>query len=57
MLRDRSRNYLAMHVILGGGILGISTAIIGLLINFTTVFQDLPSWIIFSSDQVNNNNT
>ena len=29
MLRDRSRNYLAMHLILGGAILGISLAILG----------------------------
>ena len=28
---------MAMHVILGGGVLGISCAIIGLLINFTNV--------------------
>ncbi len=51
-LRDRSRNFLAMHVILGGGILGISSAILGLLINFTQVFDPLSDWIIFSSIQV-----
>lgn len=53
MLRDRSRNFLAMHIILGGGILGISTAIVGLLINFTTVYGDLASWIIFTMSQLN----
>ena len=29
MLRDRSRNYLIMHLILGGAIFGISLAILG----------------------------
>ena len=52
MLRERSRNYLCMHVILGGGILGISTAILGLLINFTNIFDPLSSWIIFNPIQV-----
>ena len=30
MLRDRSRNYLIMHLILGGTIFGISLAILGI---------------------------
>ena len=53
MLRDRSKNFLAMHVILGGGILGISVAIVFLLINFTTTFDPLSSWIIFNPIQLN----
>ena len=32
MLRDRSRNYLIMHLILGGTIFGISLAILGIQI-------------------------
>jgi len=51
-LRERSRHYLAMHLILGGGVLGISCAILGLLINFTTVFEPLSEWIIFNHQQV-----
>ncbi len=52
MLRERSRHYLAMHVILGGGILGISVAIVGLLVNFTDVFDPLSDWVIFNHAQV-----
>ncbi len=52
MLRERSRHFLAMHLILGGGILGISVAILGLLINFTDVFDPLSDWVIFDQQQV-----
>ena len=53
MLRERSKNYLAMHIILGGGILGISVAIIFMLINFTMTFDPLSSWIILNPYQMN----
>ena len=55
MLRERTRHYLAMHVILGGGILGISVAILGLLVNFTDVFEPLSEWIIFDHVLVRRN--
>ncbi|XP_059087411.1 uncharacterized protein LOC131883840 isoform X1 [Tigriopus californicus] len=48
ILRERSKCFLAMHAILGGGILGISLAIIYLLVNFTEVFNPLSAWIIFN---------
>ena len=48
MLRERSKCFLAMHVILGGGIFGIGMAILVLLLNFTTVFEPLSAWIIFN---------
>jgi len=35
MLRERSKNYLAMHIIVGGGILGITLAILGLLVKYS----------------------
>jgi len=46
MLRDRSRNYLIMHLILGGAIFGISLAILGMFLNFTTAFEPLNPHII-----------
>ena len=49
----RSKNYLAMHVILGGGILGISVAIVFLLLNFTQMFVPLHEWTVFTLQQLN----
>lgn len=46
MLRDRSRNYLIMHLILGGAIFGISLAILGMFLNFTTAFEPLNPHVI-----------
>ena len=37
-LRERTRFYLAMHVIFGGGILGICLTVVGFLLNFTSGF-------------------
>ena len=54
MLRERSKNFLALHVILGGGILGITLAIVGLLLNFTNMFEPLDNHIeLFNMDQLN----
>jgi hypothetical protein len=54
MLRERSKNFLAMHVILGGAVLGISLAIVGLLLNFTNLFQPLENFVgLFKMDQLN----
>ena len=39
MLRDRSRNYLIMHLILGGAIFGISLAILGNIYRLSFYFQ------------------
>ena len=39
MLRDRSRNYLIMHLILGGAIFGISLAILGNIYRLIFYFQ------------------
>jgi hypothetical protein len=53
MLRERSKNFLAMHVILGGGLLGITLAIVGLLLNFTNIFEPLEDFVgLFKLDQV-----
>jgi hypothetical protein len=53
MLRERSKNFLAMHVILGGGILGITLAIVGLLLNFTNIFLTFEDYIgLFTIIQV-----
>ena len=53
LLYLRSKNYLAMHVILGGGILGISVAIVFLLLNFTQMFVPLHEWTVFTLQQLN----
>ncbi|XP_040569183.1 uncharacterized protein [Lepeophtheirus salmonis] len=53
MLRERSRQYLAMHLILGGAILGMSIGIIAMLINFTELFVPLESYIIFNEAYMN----
>merc|ERR1712080_532308 len=45
MLRDRSRNYLIMHL-LGGAVFGISLAILGMFLNFTTAFEPLTPRVI-----------
>ena len=42
-----------MHVILGGGILGISVAILFLLLNFTQMFLPLHEWTVFTLQQLN----
>ncbi len=53
MLRERSKNFLALHVILGGGILGITLAIVGLLLNFTNIFLTFEDYIgLFTIIQV-----
>ena len=42
MLRERSKNYLGLHVIVGGALLGISMAVLGFLIgNYHLLIQDL----------------
>ena len=52
MLRERSKNFLALHVILGGAVLGISLAIVGLILNFTNIFQPLEAVVgLFKLDQ------
>ena len=54
MLRERSKNFLAMHVILGGAIPGISLAIVGLVLNFTNLFHPLEAYIgLFRLNQLN----
>ncbi|QQP54886.1 XK-related protein, partial [Caligus rogercresseyi] len=53
MLRERSKQYLAMHLILGGAILGMSIGIIAMLINFTDIFVPLESTIIFNETYMN----
>ena len=42
-----------MHVILGGGIFGISLAILFLLLNFTAMFEPLPEFVVFTLAQLN----
>ncbi len=53
VLRERSKNYLGLHVIVGGAILGISMAILGLLIGFTHIFEPLESFTFLSYGQLN----
>ena len=52
-LRDRTRFYLAMHVIFGGGILGICLAVVGFLLNFTNFYRHLSLYIAFTLSQIN----
>ena len=52
MLRERSKSYLGMHVILGGAILGTSLAILGLLINFTHMYSPVQDYTFLSFSQV-----
>ena len=40
-LRERTRFYLAMHVIFGGGILGICLTIVGFMLNFTRFYPGM----------------
>ena len=53
VLRERSKNYLGLHVILGGAVLGISLAILGLLIGFTDLFEPLINYTFLSYVQLN----
>ena len=53
MLRDRSKNYLGLHVIVGGALLGISMAILGLLIGFGDFFEPLADYTFLTYDQLN----
>jgi hypothetical protein len=53
MLRDRSKSFLGLHVILGGAILGISMAILGLLIGFTSLFDPLEDITFLTYTQLN----
>ena len=53
MLRDRSKNYLGLHVIVGGAVLGISMAILGMLIGFTNIFQPLEDFTFLTYEQLN----
>jgi len=53
MLRERSKNYLGLHVIVGGAILGISMAVLGLLIGFTILFDPLSDYTFLTYEQLN----
>ena len=53
MLRERSKNYLGLHVIVGGAILGISMAVLGLLIGFTVLFDPLNNYTFLTYGQLN----
>lgn len=53
MLRERSKNYLGLHVIVGGALLGISMAILGLLIGFGDFFEPLADYTFLTYDQLN----
>ena len=53
MLRERSKNFLGLHVIVGGAILGISMAVLGLLIGFTVLFEPLSDYTFLTYGQLN----
>lgn len=53
VLRERSKNYLGLHVIVGGAILGISMAILGLLIGFTNLFKPIEDYTFLTEIQLN----
>ena len=53
VLRERSKNYLGLHVIVGGAILGMSMAILGLLIGFTDLFEPLEKFTFLTYGQLN----
>lgn len=53
MLRSRSKNYLVVHVILGGAILGICLAILGMFLNFTTLLEPLPVLVCMELGSIN----
>ena len=53
MLRDRSKNYLGLHVIVGGAVLGISMSILGMLIGFTQMFHPLENYTFLTYEQFN----
>jgi len=53
MLRERSKNYLGLHVIVGGALLGISMAVLGLLIGFGDFFEPLENYTFLTYNQLN----
>ena len=52
-LRERSKNYLGLHVIVGGALLGISMAVLGLLIGFGDFFEPLADYTFLTYSQLN----